>query len=480
MSQILETFQNFKPVFRRVDANPTDYLDDLLMFIRDGMVIPIIGPELVVVDDGAGGQVPLYDYVARRLAEHFRLAERLPEKYSLQDVVSAYSQDGRPIENIYPRISAILAERPFATPPALRKLARIPELRLFITTTFDSLLVQAVNEARFGGAQKAKQIVYAGTRTRGGDLEAGWDSGPDPVVFHLLGKASSAPNYVATEEDTLEFVYKLQADAPHMLLFDELTSKHLLILGCSFPDWLARFFIRMAKRTQLSSRRAATELLADSRSPGDRPLAMFLDNFSYSTRVFPGTAIDFVDLLAERWEAKYGAPAPAPESSLAAASSSPAPAAADGMPHEGVLISYASQDRAAAERLRTGLERVTDVWLDRDDLVAGDDYDLKIRRSINRCSLFVPILSRNAAGRLEGYFRGEWKQAVRRMDRMADGVPFIVPVIVDDLPVNHENVPEAFWMSHATPLPGGEPTPDFLDQIKRQLRRVRTPAGALP
>lgn len=475
MSQILEAFQDFIPRFRRVDANPADYLDDLLMFIRDGLVIPIIGPELVVVDDGAGRQVPLYDYVARRLAEHFRLADRLPERYTLQDVVSAYSQDGRPIETIYPRIASILNERPFATPPALARLARIREFRLFITTTFDSLMVQAVNEARFGGAQRTQQIVYAGTRTRGGDLEPGWDGGTDPIVFHLLGKATSAPTYVATEEDTLEFVYKLQADAPHMHLFDELTSKHLLILGCSFPDWLARFFIRMAKRAQLSSRRAATELLADSRSPADRNLALFLDNFSYSTRVFPGTATDFVDLLAERWEAKYGAPV-APAVAVPAA----APQPGEEMPRGAVLISYASEDRAAAERLRTALEQVTDVWLDRDDLVAGDDYDLQIRRSISKCSLFVPILSRDAAGRLEGYFRGEWKQAVRRTDRMADGVPFIVPVIVDDLPVNHEDVPEAFWECHATALPGGEATPEFLTQVAAQVRKVRMASRVQP
>jgi hypothetical protein len=469
MSQTLEAV----PGLRRVYADPADYLDDLLMFIRDGLVIPIIGPELVMVDDDAGRQVPLYDYLARRLAEHFRLADRLPEKYSLQDVVSAYTQDGRPIENIYPRISSILAERPFATPPALLRLAAIREFRLFITTTFDSLLVQAVNQAR--GAARAQQIVYAGTRTRGGDLEPGWEGGTDPIVFHLLGKASSAPNYVVTEEDTLEFVYKLQADAPHMHLFDELTSKHLLILGCSFPDWLARFFIRMAKRTQLSSRRSATETLADSRTPDDRALALFLDNFSYSTRVFRGTATDFVDLLVERWQAKYGAPAtvPAPPSLVSDAVEAE-------MPRGAVLISYASQDRAAAERLRTGLEQVTDVWLDRDDLVAGDDYDLKIRRSISKCSLFVPILSRGAAGRLEGYFRGEWRQALNRKNQMADELPFIVPVIVDDLPMNSEGVPATFWASHATPLPEGETTPEFLTQVAAQVRRVRMASRGQP
>jgi hypothetical protein len=157
-----------------------------------------------------------------------------------------------------------------------------------------------------------------------------------------------------------------------------------------------------------------------------------------------------------------------------------APPPGEEMPKGAVLISYASQDRAAAERLRTGLEQVTDVWLDRDDLAAGDDYDLKIRRSISKCSLFVPVLSRTAAGRMEGYFRGEWRQALSRKNQMADELPFIVPVIIDDLPMNSEGVPETFWAAHATPLPGGEATQEFLMQVARQLRRVRTPAGVQP
>lgn len=458
--------QPFRPVLRRVIADPGDYLDDLLMYIDEGRVIPIIGPELLQVEH-QGQPVLLYDFVARRLAEQFGLVDRLPSAFTLQDVVAVYTQDGRqPIEKIYPRILSILNAQDFPTPPALAKLARIKHFRLFVSTTFDSLMARAVNEARFGGTEQTREIVYAGTRARA-DLDAEWGPDGDPVVFHLLGRASSAPNYVVTEEDTLEFLYKLQADAPHMRLFDELKDNHLLILGCSYPDWLARFFIRLAKRVQLSTRRAEMELLVDSRSPGDGSLTLFLDNFSYSTRLFPVSAAQFVDLLAERWEARFGGgtttviPGPAPEA--------PARPMTDGA----LMISYSRGDREAAERLCEALGQVTDVWLDLRELEAGDLWDQEIRRTVNRCSLFVPLLSRSAAGRLEGWFRREWNMALNRREGMAAELPFFVPVVVDDLPHGSPGVPGPFWDAQATRLPGGRATAEFLADVAAKVRRVR-------
>jgi hypothetical protein len=44
--------------------DPSDrFWEDLLLWIEDGRVIPVIGPELVTVDDG-GTQVPLYSWLA--------------------------------------------------------------------------------------------------------------------------------------------------------------------------------------------------------------------------------------------------------------------------------------------------------------------------------------------------------------------------------------------------------------------------------
>lgn len=453
------------PGFRRVLADPKRYLNELIIAIHEGRVVPIIGPELLQVDDDQGNPVPLYDYVARKLAD--QLGFTFPGEYTLQDVVSAYARSNERIESIYPSIYAILQERQFTTPPALCQLAGIGKFPLFITTTFDSLMSQAVDKVR---SEPATQVVYSGTRVRG-DLEEGWDKeGKPATVFHLLGRASGAPNYVVTEEDTLEFLTKLHTDAPQMKLFDALMNKHLLILGCSFPDWLARFFIRMTKRAKLSSQRPEMELLADNRSQGDSTLALFLDNFSYSTRLFPVSAAEFVNQLATCWQERYGAaaapaaPAPPPE---------PARLQQEEMPDGALLISYFSQDRAAAERLYTALSDVADVWYDRVQLEAGDDWAAGIQSGIARCHLFVPVLSRKSAGKMEGYFRREWYMAEDRKKGMARELPFILPVIIDDLPPNSMGVPEVFWAAQATQLPDGHATDAFVAQVMAKLRKVR-------
>ncbi len=49
----------------------------------------------------------------------------------------------------------------------------------------------------------------------------------------------------------------------------------------------------------------------------------------------------------------------------------------------------------------------------------------------------MAIVSVHTQERGEGYFRLEWKLAVERMDLMAEGVPFLVPVVVDETPGEH-------------------------------------------
>jgi hypothetical protein len=470
MSASTSESQPPRPSLRRVILDPSDYLDDLLMYIRAGRVIPIVGPELLSVQVN-GREVLLHQYVAERLAEQFKLTSDLPEPYTLQQVVALYKQSGQAIERVYVRVCAILSEQELRPSSSLLKLARIADFRLFVTTSFDSLLTHAINQERFQGAPRTQEIIYAPSAPPI-QLEPGWERSATPIVIHLFGKASCTANsYVVTDEDMLEFLYALQSEAkrPDQRLFDELQSNHLLFIGCSFPDWLARLFIRLAKREKLSRQRSEIEVLADSRTSADSNLAMFLDNFSYSTRVFPGNAIEFVDLLSDRWESRFGrgnAQAAVPD----AASS----AQADRMPAGAVFISYANENRRAAEQLHAGLSDVADVWLDSRDLAAADDYDLKIRRNVSQCSLFIPVISRQAIERQEGYFRREWYQARDRLKSLADGVPFIVPVVVDDTPVNAFGVPEEFWRFQATRLPDGVVTPEFVNQLVRLIRRLRS------
>jgi hypothetical protein len=135
-----------------------------------------------------------------------------------------------------------------------------------------------------------------------------------------------------------------------------------------------------------------------------------------------------------------------------------------------VFLSYSSPDAPAARRLADGLRATgIEVWFDQNELRGGDAWDKSIRAQIKDCAIFVPIISANTDARGEGYFRLEWRLGVDRSHLMADDHPFLVPVVIDDTAEATARVPDHFRERQWTRLPGGEPTPEFIDQLKRLL-----------
>jgi tetratricopeptide (TPR) repeat protein len=136
-----------------------------------------------------------------------------------------------------------------------------------------------------------------------------------------------------------------------------------------------------------------------------------------------------------------------------------------------VFLSYASQDAEAAMRICDALRAAgVEVWFDQSELRGGDSWDQKIRRQIKDCALFIPIISANTQGRLEGYFRLEWRLADQRTHLMAKGKPFLVPVSVDGTKDDGAQVPDAFLEVQWTRLPAGAATPAFCERVARLLR----------
>ena len=108
-----------------------------------------------------------------------------------------------------------------------------------------------------------------------------------------------------------------------------------------------------------------------------------------------------------------------------------------------VFLSYAREDLEAARRVAEALRsQGIEVWFDLNELRGGDAWDQKIRRQIKECTLFLPVISAQTVERGEGYFRLEWKLAVERSHLMAEGVPFLVPVVVDGTSENAGMVPD--------------------------------------
>jgi hypothetical protein len=438
-----------------------DAWDDLLNFIEEKRVIPIVGPELLTVETESGPRL-LYEWMAEKLAAKLGVdTSRLPAPLTLNDVVCWFLATRGRREDTYTRMRSILRETAFEPPKALRQLAQITDFDLFITTTFDSLLEAAINAERFGGAATADVIGYAPNRVA--DLPGEREQLQRPVVYHLLGRCSASPTYVISDEDMLEFVCALQSE--HLTpekLFYELEHNHLLIIGSNFSNWLARLFLRMAKRKRLSDPRDVGEVLADDHTDDDDRLMAFLQQVSVRTRVYTGAA-QFVDELHRRWTARRK---PADVLSLSSAPQRVLPPERE-MPENAVFISYAREDLAAVQRLKAAFDAAgITTWFDMDRLEGGDDYDRKIQKNIARCSYFIPVVSANTDRRLEAYFRREWSYALDRTRNMADDAIFLLPVCIDGTSPAAARVPERFKALHITHTPGGEASPEFVARLK--------------
>jgi hypothetical protein len=397
-----------------------------------------------------------------------------PPRRTLDEVVSAYPPFREKRTLLYPRIRSVLDRLDFPVPDPLRKLAQIRPFRLFVTTTFDSLLARALNEERSQGRPETATVAYSPNHLD--DLNDRHLREKESIVFHLFGRASAAPDYAATEADRLEFMHSLQSrDSRPSRLLDELHRRHLLFIGNSFPDWLTRFFIRTVKCERLWILREKIEIVADEQVQHDQRLAFFLDQFSRETTLFTeGGPVEFVNVLWQKWTERQSCgradgvrPARAPMAPDDFQSVMMAPGF--------LFISYASEDLRAAQALRDSLRDAgLDVWLDQNRLGAGEAYEECIQQHIRKSALFLPLISRHTETDEPRFFRKEWHWARHRLPEFTGTQrPFILPIVIDKTPYENARVPDDFRLLQKTDAPAGIPPGEFIDRVRGIVRDIR-------
>jgi hypothetical protein len=446
------------------------FWDQLLELVAESRVVPIIGRDLLTVRYREA-EVLFYPFLAQRRAEYLGVSgEDLPEGDELNTVACRYMKEGKPIEDVYSVIKMVMpSEEELSIPPGFSKLASIHTFKLFVTTTFDSLLERAINQERFAGEARTKVFAYAPNAVQ--DLPGPLEKLESPVVFHLFGKLSATPGYAVTQEDILEWVHSLQSGSRQLnFLFDALSRASFLILGCSFGEWLARFFIRTAKCQRLLEARGSTDYVADKRISGDHNLLIFLRHFSTRTKIYQGGgAPEFLDELHRRWteRVKNAPPPPAGGDREVTTASYVRPGA--------IFLSYAKEDRPAASRIHQALEAAgMDVFFDKDDLWAGDDWEPKLKRSISEASLFIAVISKNTLPTPQRrFFRREWNQAGEEVTGKAGTESFIIPVIIDEINLTEVAPPESFCKAQYEILSNGQTDEKFIEAIRKLYRKYQ-------
>jgi TIR domain-containing protein/SIR2-like protein len=447
---------------------------ELLPLIAAGDAVPVVGEELLQVS-AESGSTTLYSTLARQYADQCGIQLEDALQGNLSATVRRHPLFFDKPMRISTGIAMAYSEANIPIPGSLRALAKIRHFNLFVSTTFDDLLERAVNEERFAGQKRTEVIPYAPNNVPADQTITDALASGRPVIFQLFGSYKTPGQYALTEADMVEYVHCLETNQKGRLL-TELYERTLLLLGNSFPDWLTRILLRLARNNPLDDKANQKSVyVADTQVTNDPRLRFFLKNFVVNTEVVEGmSATEFVGELSKRWVEKFGG---------ATSGAAPVtPAKSRPMPRDAVFISYcrsaaakgSAPDAKMAFAIRDGLEaRGVEVWLDKDRLQAGDKYDDDIKHYIETSSLFIPLISETTDARRDGYFRKEWDWAIGRLTyRKGSQRHFIVPVLIGPPEWRPKAVPEEFGPFNYARISGETPDAVFLDHIRSLYEEV--------
>lgn len=466
----------------------------LLEQMKDGTVVPVIGPRLLLDADGS---TPLMRRVAQRLLADYDVDighDSLPPFRELNDVATRLRGRLKNPQDLYGDVDSALKRIGMldddgrssgpggdgvSVPKALRQLAEISDFRLMVTLTPDDMLARALTDAK----RNVHEVVHSPRlpTSEVGDLQvtdlADLRRRVGPVeLLYLFGKSRPTPLFAIHDEDLLEYAHNIIANGSHApaKFMGALQQCSLLLIGCNFPDWLSRFILRATRKVRLADSGGRREWFVERLGQED-PFVGFLSQYSPETEVLSSVEpAEFVNELYERWRAQRP-----PETSRDAEPVVEAPAAADNMLF---FISYSrATDQAAAKALHQSLLSLgvaeNQIWLDTRTLEPGDKYTRGILDGIRSCRYFLPLVSRAATARDRAFVFREWSEATDQDLEM--NRTYLVPLVVDEeyRPESYSEESVATWLERKIDFghaPGGHPDERTRRTLTSLLREARS------
>jgi hypothetical protein len=438
--------------------------DRLLDHIEMKKVIPVIGKGLYRLEtDPSGENEPfLYDFLTERVLDACGSSVKPAVSHRFEKACFEFLKKN----NYYhPGLSKFLKKTlegvHLIHPNPLWKLTRIKNFNLFINTTRDNLLTNTIKTVR---RIPTNTLYYTkGNKKAGiitGDLYDCLESSACTLVYQLFGNINKIFSPAFTEKDIMEALIEFHRDmvsAPqNNELFLKLKSSSLLFIGCEFDDWLFRFLIHILAEESKQFPKFTVDNFANNDGLF-RELPQFLENNGVGIFCSSGDT-DFVDMLFKRVEKDF------PEGIIQPSD----------FPGE-VFISFEGKDRSGARRLADNLRNDgVDVWLDENKFRGGDDVDEKIIKAIDRCPVFIPLISRNskkiqANKGVEKYHVREWNWAYKNLKSGdKDKKVKIIPVVIDNTDWKYP----AFKGIYHFNIPSGDRVGEY-EKLKDQLKKIQ-------
>lgn len=419
--------------------------DELLDFISDRQLTPIVGKEMYKFKDN-DVLVPVDDYLSKQVLALNNVTDQPP--LSLTQAVNHLANEKKvKMMDILRRLKSMIKELNFDF-PLLTQFLSVTDLNYYINTAvYNNVLENNISQIR----KQTPTSINFSINEPFSDCDD-LDRLKVPFVFNVFGSILNTVDPAISEEDMLEYTGYFKEKIKNATnIINALKNKNLLFLGCSFPDWMVRFILRLLSNEPMHDwGTKRTIMVVNDISDLRNKQYEFLKNYDVVT--YQGNTSDFVKELQERWKQKN-------------------PAAAK---NKMVFLSYTVNDKQAVENLKTAIEKIDNVtcWYDNREIVPGDDFKTEIAKNIKSADLFIPLISANSLMRKDGYVQLEWFTADNvNTFRKIDGntSKYLMPVVIDDTNPYDANVPKYFSELSIGKVPQGNPGQEFLNQLKETL-----------
>lgn len=238
-----------------------------------------------------------------------------------------------------------------------------------------------------------------------------------PVVYNLYGACEDGNSLVLSENDLLEFLVKVVRREPPLPDFIRARfsdrEASFLFLGFGFQRWYMRILLHVLQAHSHQHPSLAMEDAHFFSHPEREQLVVF---FEREHRI-QFRRLGWESFAAELKDRYYRSKPPQKTD----------PELPEDAPR--VFLCHASPDKPLVDELGRALKaRKINVWMDRQSLRGGDDWERLIPSAIrSQVDYVVVVQSPVMAARKESYFHTEIKVALDRQNKFAQGARFLVP-----------------------------------------------------
>lgn len=117
-----------------------------------------------------------------------------------------------------------------------------------------------------------------------------------------------------------------------------------------------------------------------------------------------------------------------------------------------LFLCHATEDKPAVRTLYASLKSVPwiDPWLDEENLLPGQDWDLEIYRATRDADAIIICLS-TISVKKEGYLNKEIRQALSIAEEKTEGAIYVIPLRLDDCIPSFEQLKKLQWADYFMP-----------------------------